>query len=119
MESLPTYYGQFQFEKDEKSNEQFWKETTKQFGLHVVETALWYTPWYGDDEPMDLTAPPNLLAHVPDAQGEVVGVLRLCWIGAEDDQLEIQFQGNGESFRDKVQEICDHVGGEIIEGPPG
>ncbi len=60
-------------------------------------------------------SPPILLANVQDKNGHTVGVVRLCWLPAEDHCAEIQFQGTGNAFRNAIKKICSDVDGSLTE----
>ena len=117
MSKLPTIYGQIQLPADKRDHHEIWNDVEKLGNIKAVKKADWYEPWLGDDTPIRLTAPPNLLAKTLGADGDVIGIVRLCWL-PDDVPTEIRFQGDGDEFRVILENIRECLNGELSEGDP-
>ncbi len=119
MNRLPDYYAQVYFENC--FNEAYWRQILKANGLRGIRECQWYTPWLGDNEPIVIKDPPNLLAEAPNKSNRSLGVIRCSRFFFEKDfsnTAEISFQGHGRIFRSIAESVAAHVGGDLLEGPP-
>lgn len=115
----PQFFGQVQFSN--VLSESYWNQLLTDFDLSSIQTAYWYLPWLGFDEPIEISDPPNLIAVAHDKNGRPVGIIRCSRFFFDpsfSNIAEMSFQGTGKLFESTVKSICEHVDGDLHEGFP-
>ncbi|MCC9602240.1 hypothetical protein LOC67_16920 [Stieleria sp. JC731] len=102
--------------------QQTWEQFAAEFDLEHRDTATLTASWLtGDDEPIEICDPPNLIAIVRDPDGDSVGLVRcsrMFFDGGVSDVAEVQFQGQGPHFERVLAEMRQYLDGSIEVGPP-